>query len=253
MQNAAIQERVIDAEYHPIRITAGQLRPLKSARASSWLGGFNVTAPLKEAVAELCDGRTDQAREIGAVNTVRIDEEGRWLGHNTDGGAILTVLSQAWGDTEPARRAVVLGTGGSARATVSALLRWGVPRIEVCHHSNTGGRKFGSWLERRDQGDRVSQRPLAEDQEEPGSQPTVWICCLAGGVSIRSFLPVAAGTGQELLLDLRYADQRPLEEPPLGCRFVDGLPVLLMQGGLSFAWWFGPPVPWTVMRQALGS
>ena len=31
----------------------------------------------------------------------------------------------------------------------------------------------------------------------------------------------------------------------------DGLPLLLMQGGLAFAWWFGPPVPWQAMRAAL--
>jgi hypothetical protein len=53
------------------------------------------------------------------------------------------------------------------------------------------------------------------------------------------------------LLDLRYGDVLPPDDPPLGCGFADGKPVLLMQGGLSFAWWFGPPVPWSAMRDAL--
>jgi shikimate 5-dehydrogenase len=67
------------------------------------------------------------------------------------------------------------------------------------------------------------------------------------------FLPVAAGEEAALLLDLRYGDQLPTGNPPLGFTCLDGLPVLLVQGGLSFAWWFGPPVPWAVMREALAT
>ena len=43
----------------------------------------------------------------------------------------------------------------------------------------------------------------------------------------------------------------PPEEAPLGFQVLDGLPVLLLQGGLSFAWWFGPPVPWERMKEVL--
>jgi len=84
------------------------------------------------------------------------------------------------------------------------------------------------------------------------NEAVVWVCCLAGGVSARPFLPDAAPKGEALLLDLRYGDQLPSDQAPLGFDFSDGKPVLLMQGGLSFAWWFGPPIPWDAMRQALG-
>ena len=82
-------------------------------------------------------------------------------------------------------------------------------------------------------------------------KPAVWICCLAGGVDATPFLPVAAGPVRSRLRDLRYGDQLPDSPPPFGFDFNDGLPVLLMQGGLSFAWWFGPPVPWPAMKEAL--
>jgi len=250
MQNAALKEREIDAEYVAVRIKAGRLRQLKEGPASRWLAGFNVTAPLKEAVAALCDGRTDQARDTGAVNTVRV-AEGRWLGHNTDSGGIHTVLAQAWPGEGPPGRAVVLGAGGSARAAVDALHRWGVEQVAVRNRSALGRERFGSWLAGRGWADTVTVQNLEAGEEPVPSVPTVWVCCLAAGVDATPFLPVAAGHDPALLLDLRYGEQIPPGHPPLGFQHLDGLPVLLMQGGLAFAWWFGPPVPWPVMRDAL--
>jgi len=114
IQNSALAEREIDADYMPIRIQPGQLAALKSGSAGQLLAGFNATSPLKEAVSALCDGRTDQARSLGAVNTVKV-EDGKWLGHNTDSGGILSVVSQAWTHSRLPAKAVVLGAGGSAR------------------------------------------------------------------------------------------------------------------------------------------
>ncbi len=254
IQNAALRERELDAVYLPARVQAGQLRRLKEGPAGRLLAGFNVTAPLKEAVSALCDGRTDQARDLGAVNTVRV-QDGRWLGHNTDSGGILTVLSQAYsqagGGQGPAPRGVVLGAGGSARAAVDALLRWEVPRIEVWNRSRQGRERLRQWLQGRGLADRVRIGGLPSENPPADTQSSVYVCCLAGEVLCRGYLPDAAGAETSLLLDLRYGDQRPAEEAPLGFGFSDGLPVLMMQGGLSFAWWHGPPVPWQAMRGAL--
>lgn len=250
MQNAALAEREIDAEYHPVRLTNGQLQRLKHGPRGADLIGFNVTAPHKEAVSALCDGRTDQARDLGAVNTVKI-EDGKWLGHNTDSGGILTVASQAWHDGERPEQVVVLGAGGSGRAAVDAMLRWGVPHLEIRNRSGAGQEAMRRWLSGRETDTEIVIDRLQPVAEPPLTTPTLWLCCLSGQVSCAPFLPIAAGERQASLLDLRYGDQLPREEPPLGFDFLDGLPVLLMQGGLSFAWWFGPPVPWTAMREAL--
>lgn len=250
MQNAALKEREIDAEYVAVRIEAGRLRQLKEGPNGRLLAGFNVTAPLKEAVAALCDGRTDQARQVGAVNTVRV-EDGRWLGHNTDSGGIRTVLAQAWQGEELPRRAIVLGAGGSARAAVDALQGWGVAQVEIRNRSASGRENISRWLAARGWGDTVTVKKLQTVADAVPYAPTVWVCCLAAGVDAAPFLPVAAGEDPALLLDLRYGEQIPAVHPPLGFQYSDGLPVLLMQGGLAFAWWFGPPVPWPVMRDAL--
>lgn len=254
MHAAALAERALAHRYVALHVTAAELPALKARAADDALGrlaGFNVTAPHKEAVAALCDGRTDQARALGAVNTVRV-ENGRWLGHNTDSGGLLAVLSQVWEQGEPPPPVgVVLGTGGSARAAVDALLRWGVESVEVRYRSGPSGERFAAWLEARGLADDVALSPLVADVEPAPEVASAWICCLAGGVASHPYLPAAAGKEPALLVDVRYGDQRPAETPPLGFRFSDGLPMLLMQGGLSFAWWFGPPVPWAVMLGAI--
>jgi len=253
LHNAALRERDLAGEYLAARVPRGRLHELKSGDWPSGLAGANVTSPLKEEAALLCDGLTDTARELGAVNTIRVDRT-HWLGHNTDSGGIWAVLTEAWSGAEPPAAAVLLGAGGAARAAVHALVRWGVGRIVVCNRSPTGRERFGSWLASAEwlpAGPDISVVDLKRHAGPPPSEPTVWIVCLASGVDARPFLPDAATTPDALLLDLRYGRALPPGEPPLGLRAIDGKPVLLLQGGLAFAWWFGPPLPWSAMSRAL--
>ena len=252
LHNAGMEDRELATEYVAMHVTADQLPQLKRGDFAQHLVGFNATAPHKEAVAALCDGRTDQARTLGAVNTVKV-EDGRWLGHNTDSGGMVAVLSQAWTEASPPDVATVLGAGGSARAAIDALARWGVPQVVVRNRSQAGRERIAAWAAGCELATNVSVEPLVAERPPAPDGPSLWICCLAGGVATDRFLPVAGGRDPALLLDLRYGDQLPDEEPPLGFRRVDGLPLLMMQGGLAFAWWFGPPVPWTAFQAALAA
>lgn len=250
MHNAALAERELGVEYLAIRLEREQIDRLKNWPGCGGLAGFNVTAPLKEMFAEACDELTDPARSLGVVNTVKV-QEGSWRGHNTDSGGILSVLTEAWpGDGIPAQ-ITVLGTGGSARAAVDALVRWGAEQIVVQGHSTAGIDAFKEWLARNDGFENVLVESLPSEAPAVAAEPALWVCCLRGGVPSRPYLPDAAGQDAPLLLDLRYGTQLPDQPAPLGFQFADGLPVLLMQGVLSFAWWFGPPIPMARMRAAI--
>ncbi len=255
IQNAALQDRQLVNEYRAIQINTGQLALLKEKSWSPQLAGFNVTSPLKEEVARLCQGRTDVARQLGAVNTVKV-EDGKWLGHNTDSGGITAVLAQAWTATQLPTKAIVLGAGGSARAAIRALDEWGVQSIEVRNRSAAGRDRIAQWLAGDCWQPASAEIQVAEllprEQQAAPSEPTVWVVCLAGCVETLPYLPDTVGDAPCYLLDLRYGDQLPATSlAPLGCDASDGKPVLLMQGGLSFAWWFGPPLPWRAMMNAL--
>ena len=243
------------ALYLPARIASGELGRLKRNPAQYRLAGFNVAAPLKEEAAVLCDSRTEAARDTESVNTVRVQGD-LWLGHNTDCGSIHAVLTEAWDLPEPPAQAIILGSGVAARSAVYALFRWSVPHIAVFNRSPGGRRRMLRWLDKfhTERSGQVEVAPLANAEPYATSAaPGVWICCLPASVAVSPFLPLAVASGHGLLLDLRYGRQLPNYEPPWGCRLIDGKPVLLMKGGLSFAWWFGLPVPWHAMRAALNN
>lgn len=90
------------------------------------LSGFNVTIPYKQAVIPYLDGMSDEARAIGAVNTIRVDN-GRFYGYNTDVIGFRESLRD-WlaEDNASIRSALVLGTGGASKAVCYALTQLGI-------------------------------------------------------------------------------------------------------------------------------
>lgn len=98
--------------------------------------GFNVTIPHKQAVMALCDELDEPAREIGAVNTVVIGGNGALHGSNTDAFGFLQNLREEAPDFAFGKApAVVLGSGGAARAIIYALLKTGVPEIRLANRT----------------------------------------------------------------------------------------------------------------------
>jgi shikimate dehydrogenase len=91
--------------------------------------GLNITYPCKQAVLPLLDDLSDEARAMGAVNTV-VFRDGRAIGHNTDGSG------WAWGfrRTLPQAdlsRVVLLGAGGAGSAIAHAVLRLGAAHLVI--------------------------------------------------------------------------------------------------------------------------
>lgn len=94
---------------------------LAERRADPDWRGCNVTMPHKQAVIPLLDRLDPIAERIGAVNTIVPDGEGRLVGHNTDAAGFLEPLRPWLRRQHLFRMARILGTGGAARAIVTAL------------------------------------------------------------------------------------------------------------------------------------
>lgn len=90
------------------------------------LRGFNVTAPYKEAILPYLDRLDPEAARIGAANTVKINRaaDGRVLsleGYNTDCSGFRMALEDMLGQDYAPVQALILGTGGAAKAVAAAL------------------------------------------------------------------------------------------------------------------------------------
>ena len=86
MHGAALAALGLDARYRAIDIAPAELARELAALRERGMRGLNVTLPHKEAIRALLDDVDDEARAIGAVNTIVIDGA-RWIGTNTDARA----------------------------------------------------------------------------------------------------------------------------------------------------------------------
>ncbi|MBD3661918.1 MAG: shikimate dehydrogenase, partial [Arenibacter algicola] len=108
---------------------------VRALRADGFVG-CNVTVPHKEAALLVVDEADEQARRIGAVNTIRVRDNGSLYGFNTDGFGFLENLRQGrMGFNAATGPAVVLGAGGAARAVVAALLDAGAPEVRLVNRT----------------------------------------------------------------------------------------------------------------------
>jgi shikimate dehydrogenase len=118
---------VIDSQQVPF--TADDLPEL--LRWARLLGyrGLNVTYPFKQAIVEHLDDLSDEARAVGAVNTV-VFEDGRARGHNTDWAGFRRGFERGFA-TAPRHRVVQLGAGGAGSAVARAMLTIGAGNLTV--------------------------------------------------------------------------------------------------------------------------
>lgn len=129
MHNAAFKKNQMDYVYIPLPTAPSDLGVAVSALKAWNFCGANVTIPHKVAVMEHLDEIAEDARMIGAVNTITI-REGRAIGSNTDGIGFIASLRKA-GASPEGGRAVLLGAGGAARAVVWGLLKNGIENITI--------------------------------------------------------------------------------------------------------------------------
>ena len=112
------------------RASGQDLKTLLDAALYLGFNGLNITHPYKQAVLPLLDEVSEQATQLGAVNTVVIDANGHTTGHNTDvsgfGRGMEEGLPNAKLDS-----VVQVGAGGVGNAVAYALVTHGVQKLQV--------------------------------------------------------------------------------------------------------------------------
>ena len=111
------------------RAGAATLPALVDAARTMGFTGLNITFPCKQAVIPLLDGLSEEARTMGAVNTVVFDG-GRLIGHNTDGSGWRWGFERSLLGADLSR-VVLIGAGGAGSAIAHAVLRMGAGRLTL--------------------------------------------------------------------------------------------------------------------------
>ena len=227
----------IAGSYEAIHVKQHELAGfLKSLAPQGFVGG-NVTVPHKEAVFELVKRCDEIAEEIGAVNTLWM-EEGELRAGNTDSFGFAQNLDEQAPGWDEGNVAVVIGAGGACRGVLHALKQRGFNDIRVANRSIDRVQELVSRF-----GPTVSAHGFSA-LDEIASGVRLIINTSSLGMKGVGDVPVDMNklAHDALVTDIVYV---PLETPLLaaarlaGRRTVDGLGMLLHQARPGFEKWFG--------------
>ena len=100
------------------------------------LSGLLVTMPHKQEMLPFVGELHPTARQVGALNMIRCDDNGRWVGAMFDGAGC--VLGMQWEDNHPANKSVLLvGAGGAGRAIAFAVASAGARTLTIFEPGST--------------------------------------------------------------------------------------------------------------------
>ena len=189
----------LDVSYEIFDVKEQSLQTLFDQMRQGKYDGFNITKPYKEKVIPFLDELTDQAKRIGAVNTV-FKNQNKMIGHNTDYDGFIGLI-QWFNISFENKNIYILGSGGAARACYVALTDLGFDPVIVSRTPYKKHPLFKKMITYE------SLRPKAND-----------ICINAtplGMGSYKTYSPLTFNQKKELtVIDLNYR--------PLVTKFMEG-------------------------------
>ena len=129
MHNEAFRLLRLDYVYLCFDVKEDSLKTAFEGLKKLNVAGFNCTMPNKTAICELLDDLSPAAKMIGAVNTV-VNENGRYIGHNTDGIGYMQSVKDAGFDIK-GETMTLLGAGGAASSIFVQAALDGVKKINL--------------------------------------------------------------------------------------------------------------------------
>ena len=126
MQNAAFSALKIKAKYKLFPLKPDQLSGFLHSLKNKNICGFNVTAPYKEEMIRFLSSKSLGVKEIGAVNTVVVDKDGKLKGFNTDYLGFMAHLKEL--KLKP-KKVALIGAGGAAKAVCFALAKMKINQL----------------------------------------------------------------------------------------------------------------------------
>ncbi len=226
--NQRFHDENVHAEYLNFEIPTIKDFPATVAKYPN-LRGLNVTIPYKEAVIPYLDSLSEDAKNIGAVNVIRVTHQGSKTllkGFNSDVIGFTDSIQPLLEAQHT--KALVLGTGGASKAIIYGLKKLGIETLNVSRSAHPGMITYKD----------ITPALLKEY--------TVIVNCTPVGmyphVDECPDLPYEALTSKHLLYDLIYNPDTPLflqKGAEHGAKTKNGLEMLLLQAFASWRFWNG--------------
>ena len=257
MHNQAFDVCRLNYRYAPFDIPPEQIGQAVAGIRALGFRGVNVTIPHKVAVMPYLDEVDEEAKIIGAVNTI-VNDNGRLIGYNTDGRGYVRSLIEETGIVLEEQSVLMVGAGGAARGVAVALLQKGVVDLVIANRSFDKAESLANDLQSAIPGKRVTAISL-EEIGSSISNRTLLVQTTSIGMSPKvSESPVPKDLLHKNLLisDLIYnplKTQIQKDGEEIGCRTHSGVGMFIYQGALSFEYWTNHKAPIEEMRKVVMS
>jgi shikimate dehydrogenase len=253
MHNEAFRTLGLDYVYLAFDVSREHLADAVRGLKEIGIRGFNVTMPHKQAVAKLADELTPAAQIAGACNTV-INEDGRLIGHTTDGIGFMDAVRDA-GYEITGKRMTILGCGGASTAICAQAALDGVSSIAIFEQP---AEPFASHA--RTFASRVMEHTACEVTVHDITDPKDLRSCIAASDLLTNATNVGMAPDTEgclipdssflrpglIVCDIIYNPQHTKlyqMAESAGCSVFNGMYMLLFQGAASFQCWTGRQMP----------
>lgn len=197
-------------------------------RNTDSLQGFNVTIPYKQQIIPYLDSLSREAQDIGAVNCVKISQDGYTMGYNTDIDGIRFSLDKLLQGAD-VEAALLLGTGGASQAVQYVLAERNIPFSIVSRDKSKGNFTYEELSQ-----DVVASHPLIINSSPVGMYPNV---------EDAPAIPYHHLTSHHYLFDLVYnptTTQFMARGAQYGAHTLSGLDMLYAQAEAAWAIWNRP-------------
>lgn len=234
IHNAGFASCGVDWAYVALPVPPGRCDAVLDLVRDGSLGGLSVTMPHKTDAFRLVDRVSPAAASLRSVNTIVRDDDGKLVGHSTDGDGLVDAL-RADGVEPTGRSVLLLGWGGAGRSVADAFERHGSSRILVSNRSGV------------DLDELVAIAPSASivdwgERDQAASTVDVVVNCTSVGMGDDPNAPIDTELlgPSTIVVDLVY---HPLRTPLLraaderGCRTVGGLGMLIHQAARQQRIW----------------
>ncbi|MFH1542776.1 MAG: shikimate dehydrogenase [bacterium] len=243
-------------KYEPKDVKPGEIAKALVEFRKPEVIGFNVTIPHKEAILPFLDDLDNNAELIGAVNTV-VNEDGRLVGHNTDGAGFIESLKQDAKIDPLDKNVVVIGAGGASRAVCVMLAEAKVDFLTVTDIAAEKAQQLVEYISSElevncnfvpanspELQERINNADILVNCSPIGMHPKEDQSPLADNIKLHSNLMVYDLVYNPGVTKLMKAAEA------AGARTCTGLGMLVRQGALAFTLWTGQEADIPKMRQA---
>lgn len=226
--NEKFKSENINAEYINFEIPAIDTLP-EILASNPELKGLNVTIPYKEKVISYLDYISEEAREIGAVNVVRITHKGnktQLKGFNSDVIGFTRSIEPMLESIH--KKALILGTGGASKAINYGLKSLGLETLLVSRSEKKGAIPYSAVTP-----EIIKEYNVIVNCTPLGMYPNINNC---------PNLPYEAMNSNTILYDLIYNPDETLflkRGAEYGATTKNGVEMLLLQAFASWEFWNG--------------